>query len=277
MRTKDLVKFIKARENERLRKQGLFRGRPDPIIAQYRFCNVRRNDDAVTVWVHREVLERYREYPDLWFALTVARIFNLPESLEPIVKFMLPFKPVEMAKVLKRRADAGQRVFNPAYIISTNGISMNKIYYVMDRVLKPLWENRKRIKVQMTYDGTLQAAHEALMRQNGLGSFLAAQVLADLKYADPMAWKDFATFAAIGPGSRRGLNRVMGRPISTGIRADKFTEELSALRDAVNEELAWEDPITAQDLQNCLCEFDKYERARLGEGRPKQLYNKEKK
>jgi hypothetical protein len=29
----------------------------------------------------------------------------------------------------------------------------------------------------------------------------------------------------------------------------------------------------AQDLQNCLCEFDKYERVRLGEGRPKAKYN----
>ena len=28
----------------------------------------------------------------------------------------------------------------------------------------------------------------------------------------------------------------------------------------------------AQDLQNCLCEFDKYERERLGEGHPKQRY-----
>ena len=28
----------------------------------------------------------------------------------------------------------------------------------------------------------------------------------------------------------------------------------------------------AQDLQNCLCEFDKYERVRLGEGRPKSTY-----
>jgi hypothetical protein len=28
----------------------------------------------------------------------------------------------------------------------------------------------------------------------------------------------------------------------------------------------------AQDLQNCLCEFDKFERARLGEGKPKRKF-----
>jgi hypothetical protein len=31
-------------------------------------------------------------------------------------------------------------------------------------------------------------------------------------------------------------------------------------------------PLHAQDLQNCLCEFDKYERVRLGEGRPRSNY-----
>lgn len=30
--------------------------------------------------------------------------------------------------------------------------------------------------------------------------------------------------------------------------------------------------LCAQDIQNCLCEFDKYERVRLGEGAPKQRY-----
>ena len=30
--------------------------------------------------------------------------------------------------------------------------------------------------------------------------------------------------------------------------------------------------IHAQDLQNCLCEFDKYERVRLNEGRPRSNY-----
>jgi len=30
--------------------------------------------------------------------------------------------------------------------------------------------------------------------------------------------------------------------------------------------------IHMQDLQNCLCEFDKYERVRLGEGRPRNGY-----
>jgi hypothetical protein len=30
--------------------------------------------------------------------------------------------------------------------------------------------------------------------------------------------------------------------------------------------------LCAQDLQNCLCELDKYERVRLGEGKPKRRF-----
>ena len=91
---------------------------------------------------------------------------------------------------------------------------------------------------------------------------------------DQGSWEDFHTFAASGPGSKRGLNRVMGRRTESHWPEREFREVLAILRNRVNKKLLWwaGHPITAQDLQNCLCEFDKYERARLGEGRPKQKY-----
>ena len=72
-------------------------------------------------------------------------------------------------------------------------------------------------------------------------------------------------------GSRRGLNRVCGHPVDSAWREEHWRAMLRALRDSTNARLKME-PLTAQDIQNCLCEFDKYERARLGEGRPKQKY-----
>jgi len=119
---------------------------------------------------------------------------------------------------------------------------------------------------------TLAQAHALLQAQNGLGSFMAAQVLADLKYLSGEHYEDFDTFAASGPGSKRGMNRVYDRPVEAPWTEKQFREEITHLRFAVNKLLKWEEPLTAQDLQNCLCEFDKYERARTGEGEPKQLY-----
>jgi hypothetical protein len=45
-----------------------------------------------------------------------------------------------------------------------------------------------------------------------MGSFQSGQVLANLKYGQLKSAADWWTFAASGPGSRRGLNRVLGVP-----------------------------------------------------------------
>lgn len=271
MQVSNLVRFIKARERHRVaRETGKKILRPDPIIREFRFCNVRRNDDRVTKWVHANYLERWRDHEFLWFALIVARLFNNEPTLASIADSVLPFKIGTMKKTLQKRKAAGQKNFNAAYIVSTNGLAMDKIDYVLDLVLNPMWQARKLISRDMQV-GQLANAHLLLEQQNGLGSFMAAQVLADLKYAHPIRWVDFHTFAASGPGSRRGLNRVLGQPINTPCSESNFRAILAQLRDAVNARLGT-DPLTAQDIQNCLCEFDKYERARLGEGKPKQKY-----
>ena len=268
-----LVKFITARERHRVAKEaGRKVDRPDPIISTFRFCNVRRNDDRVTKWVHENYLDRWRDDPDLWFALLVARLFNNEETLDILTDTVLPFNPEKMRARLHARRDNGRKNFNAAYIVSTNGRAMDKVNYVIDYVLAPAWKGRGNMAAMMRRATTLGQAHQHLGRLNGLASFMAAQVVADLKYADPAKWKDFQSFAASGPGSRRGLNRVLGLDKETGMTEVAFRERLAVLWGKVNARLKWAQDLTAQDLQNCLCEFDKYERARTGDGRPKQLY-----
>ena len=81
----------------------------------------------------------------------------------------------------------------------------------------------------------------------------------------------------MGPGSARGLNRVCGNERDEKWKQDQWLQVLQELQVLVNEALpelptAWP-KLDAQNLQNCLCEFDKYERVRLGEGRPRSLFN----
>lgn len=59
--------WIRAREAIRLKKEA---GAPppwieDPILATYRFCNVRREDDLVTRWVRSHVRDPYHDHPML--------------------------------------------------------------------------------------------------------------------------------------------------------------------------------------------------------------------
>jgi hypothetical protein len=51
---------------------------------------------------------------------------------------------------------------------------------------------------------------------------------------------------------------------------------LQAIREGVLSDLGSDfADLTLMDIQNCLCEFDKYERVRLGEGRPRSYYKPE--
>lgn len=278
MRSKELAAFIKERESIRVKKEA---GKPrpwtnDPILGKYRFCNVHREDDRVSRWLRGYWYPRFAGNPDIWFAAVVARLLNLPESLWAVQEYILPFKPKAFAEHLHFRKEHMQKNFNAAYIVSTNGKAMGKVDYITEHVLKPLWAKRELLrpsaggKYKREPCDTLAAYHEMLMKFDGLGSFIAAQVVADLKYMEPLkSASDWWTFAASGPGSRRGLNRVCGAPPNQPMTERGFRWDLEMLAD---DKAIKPLGLHAQDLQNCLCEFDKYERARLGEGTPKQLY-----
>jgi hypothetical protein len=126
---------------------------------------------------------------------------------------------------------------------------------------------------------TLAAFHARLMLHRDMGSFMAAQVIADLKYAgsgSPMEQAaDWATWAAPGPGSLRGLNRMLGRAPDAPWKVEDWKTQFDLLQSVMRPLILARGMrfITGQDLQNCLCEFDKYERVRLGEGRPRSRYS----
>jgi hypothetical protein len=155
MRVNDLVRFIKEREKIRVKKED---GKPrpwtsDPILGKFRFCNVHREDDYVTRWLRTNWYKHFEGNADIWFAAVVARLFNNPEALSAIKDVTLPFKPEKMRRVLHMRVDQGKKNFNAAYIVSTNGVAMDKVDYIVARVLGPLWAARKTIRYTPVTNG----------------------------------------------------------------------------------------------------------------------------
>lgn len=238
----------------------------DPILQKYKFCNVYREFDTETKWI----AENWRtlDHPDLWFAMVIARLINNHHMLKMIKP--LPWnRDLFLAAVENQRA-AGKRVFSGAYIVSTNGEAMDKPLYLAENVLQPMWEQRAKLRPRP--GDTCESIYTRLRSFRGMGSFMAGQVIADTKFTIQPRPKDFWTFAVSGPGSRRGLNRVLGRSFDSPWIESLWYDKLLELALEIEKPLTELPTLSLQDLQNCLCEFDKYERTRLGQGRPRSTY-----
>src|SRR5258706_9496833 len=56
----------------------------DPIFQTTRFCNVRREQDKVTIWIKDNWRNPYEDHPNLAFAMCLARAVNWPPTLKHI-------------------------------------------------------------------------------------------------------------------------------------------------------------------------------------------------
>lgn len=248
--------WIFEREAVRLRKEA---GEKHPwsidqIFNLYHFCNVRREDDRGTKEL-RAVVTANAEVSELPVAYTLARMFNYAPTVEIAL--------TQGMEAVKNHRDTGAKIFHPAYVVSTCGLSMDKVDFVHDVV-------RHVAKLKVPTIG-LSAAHEELMRVNGLGSFMAAQVVADLRndrYLRPASEYEAKFWSSWGPGSKKGLDIIFG----PGTTPSSYWSRIKAVFELMPVEIAAMD-IHAQDLQNCLCEFSKYIRHLDGLGGRVRYYH----
>jgi hypothetical protein len=239
----------------------------DAALQKYRFCQVRREDDRVTRWIHENWLRPRADDPDLWHAMCVARIFNLPSTLDAI-GWPEPWGK-RGAKVLatarKLKAD-GATIYTGAYSTCC-GLRSSEVGIPLinhhEKILNLLWAKRKAIQ---PHEGeTLRAFYERLTTQFGFGTFMSNQVVADTKHGDAMYdASDWLTFAASGSGSLRGMNLLCGRdvvPRWRGGEADwhaTLLEVRKAILPSLPKPLRHLD---AQNIEHGLCEMFKWHRA----------------
>lgn len=265
------VYFVDERERIRKRKEAKKQVlTTDPILRKYRFCCVRREDDRVTRWIAKNW--RRADDPNVWHAMIIARFINWPATLEHC-GYPEPWtttRPPKFAIELKKMEDAGARIFTGAYIVSTNGATGSKVDHVLKLFDRSWIELRKRVQTRRS----CRSFYDLLRDVNGIGSFMAAQVVADVKYTDMLKeapdWRDFV---APGPGSQRGLNRIRGHELHAQWTNENFQKSLLLLREQAAKLLPMIDDLHLQDIQNALCEYDKYDRVLFNQGKPRSMYH----
>lgn len=277
------VYWIVEREQIRLDREA---GKPKPwtddaILQKYRFCNVVRKEDKVSQWLLDNWYLPNYNHKNMLLACTIARFINLPSSLEAI-GFPKRWNAERIKRILGKIKLSGANVFNAAYIIPCSASKgTDKLEWVTDKVVTPLFAMRNKLD-----PSSMENTWKVLMGQYGFGSFLAGQVVSDLRWAVDYKgeergyprWADCKDWAPKGPGSVRGMNRLLERNIKTPIKQEDFVDllgtEVMSLEDKLPHGLSVR--MEAMDFQNCLCEFDKYERTLFEGRRPKALFRSEK-
>jgi len=265
-----IAAFILERESIRHKKEsgGKRPWTDNEILAKYRFCNVQREDDKVTRWLKKHWRDPFAGHKNMTAALLLARMINWPPTLE-WMGFPDKWDPERMVDCIHDIHKKG-KAWSSAYIVSTCGEKIDKAVYVV-RTASVV---QGRPWYTPNVGDTLDSVWTKLRTVNGLGAgFIAAQVVADLKYCDESLMKaeDWWTWAVPGPGSRRGLNRYYGHLLESSWTTAGWQSALQLMINAVSP-LIGRMELHAQDWQNCLCEWDKYERTRLGQGKPRAGY-----
>lgn len=281
MRAAELYAFMEEREAIRLRRAAGFPApwTNDEILQRYRFTNVKRAHDRTT----RELTRDFYCARAAWespfgtvlFNCAKFRYFGMPEFARVVGWTTTQYDPNELAALAESERAAGRPVYTGAYIIrSSEG---PKSEFIAHQVLAPLYKQRDYIADVASSTHSWRRTIETLSKFMGFGGtgFMAKEATLDLmlcpKYNE--FFDDRNEWCPLGPGARRGLNRAYNRSASTKISDKQMLEELRALFAARVDYWSPEAvKLELHDIQFQLCEFDKYERARLGEGRPKRKF-----
>ena len=281
MRTEEFYTFMIKREKLRLVKA---EGAPwpwssDPILNEYKFTNVKRYHDRTTIWFW-QLLEEHKDAPPpiILFNCALFRYFGTSEFFEAIgwQTNWTKFEQDTVKSKAKWRLEHKERVFTGAYVITNQGISAPKQDVVVDHFLTPFWRECEALCDVAERARSWEMVAKEMMKIKGFGGsgFMTKEILQDALHTKVFpTCTDLNTWCPVGPGAKRGINRVLGNDVSAPLKGDTGLDTLLTL--FADRAKFWpEDWVTLElhDIQFQLCEFDKYERTKLGEGRPRSKY-----
>ena len=267
----------------------------DEILQQYKFTNVYRELDAGTWWLRVNIREPYKNDPELFFNIAMYRRYNRIECAEHL-GYIHHYDAIKVENDIEDFKAKGNRVFTSAYMTCAGirdkdgTLSRSKVHQIFNIGFGDLWEKRR--EVEPVPGDTLESAFDRFLAAHipSFGPFIVYEVISDLRWTRYLEnASDTMTWANTGPGAARGIGRILGYSVKwheDEISYADFVKQRSeyngkefmlaamrALLDASPRYLAdWMESMEMRDIEHSLCEYDKYMRAKLGEGRPKQKF-----
>lgn len=278
----------------------------DPILREYKFTNVRRHHDWTTDMLRSTFYsDHFDDDPrSIFMMCAFARYFGCFEFINHIGWIDYDDWEEGFDNIMLEAEDwidNGEKVFTGAYVITNQGISAPKYEVVTQHFLRDLHTAVPALLeiVQMTRSWQKVAVAMSTIKGFGGSGFMTKEILldtmmtrfwgGDVMVMDERSFtlpEDYQRWTPIGPGGVRGAARVCGntRPEHNTLKPGQALEVILKLHDAQflrggpfrpSNDLKWPTEygrLYPTDIQFQLCEFDKYERVRLGQGRPRSRY-----
>jgi hypothetical protein len=248
----------------------------DPILASRKFTNVFRILDHGTQFIMTDLIEpglsdrdmlmrlflyRHTGRVEVWEAASMLMGYPTVDSLEDFRKVLHEYrggsriitsgnstrgKPSQKGRLFDRA------IFTSAYLVfpQSDIPGTDKLDSVIDLTIRLF--GKDDILLDFLNSKTQAERFTVLRRNKGVADFMSMQILTDWGYTPHCGEDRENEFVVPGPGARKGA-AVLGMKAEDAIRwaHDVISQDppLLGLR-----------PPSLMDVQNCLCEFSKYDR-----------------
>ena len=248
----------------------------DPIIAQYKFCNVYRATDRVSQYMIREVCYGPdKNVPaDRIFQVIAFRIFSNNQTWDSL-HGKLGRSPViddladgSFEKALSEIKNENGKLYTGAFILcATDAYGRQQKHLNHVELFKDMFINHD-LATDILTAPSLKAIYDLIHQYPLMGDFMSYQIAIDLNYSELINFSE-NDFTQAGPGALRGIKKVF-----TSTNGLSPAQIIMWMVDHQHEEFARLGydfaglrgrPLHAIDAQGLFCETDKYCRVAVPE------------
>ncbi|MCD0446247.1 hypothetical protein LO763_21785 [Glycomyces sp. A-F 0318] len=241
----------------------------DPILQEYKFCNVFRASDRVSQYMIRDVC--YHEEPctpeDRLFQIVAFRTFSKIETWQSVRSFLGHYPTLDdlangtFTKALEQAKTDNGGLYTGAFILCASDAYGQRSKHLNHVELFRHMFLREDLAARMLEAKSLREIYELLHTYPLMGDFMSYQVSIDLNYSALINFSE-DEFTQAGPGALRGIKKVFEdlgdyRPADV-IKWMVDNQELEFKKLDLTFDGLWGRPLHAIDCQGLFCETDKY-------------------
>ncbi|MFI5882046.1 nucleotide kinase domain-containing protein [Streptomyces sp. NPDC051554] len=241
----------------------------DPILQEFKFCNVFRAADRVSQYMIRDVCyhDESCSAEDRLFQIVAFRTFSKIETWRTVREFLGRYPTLDdlgsgaFTKALDFARQHNGGLYTGAFILCATDAYGQSLKHLNHVELFRHMFLQEELGVELLKAGSLHEVYSLLHRFPLMGDFMSYQITIDLNYSDLINFSE-NEFTQAGPGALRGIKKAfesLGGFTPTEIilwMVEHQEQELKRLGLPFNG--LWGRPLHAIDCQGLFCETDKY-------------------